>query len=131
MCPLCATSITTNGFHAYASVSHSLQPIAISHRDRTTIVSMSQTTNASFIANVESWMPTTSRKKSCAAGGYGVRARTAWHPLRFARVRGGHRRIGGHDRVRVVATLLHAAIPEVPHHVAVGSDRRQGEWKPE
>ena len=74
MCPLCATSITTNGFHAYASVSHSLHPIAISHRDRTTIVSMSQKTNASFIASVESWMPTTSRKKSCAAGGYGVRA---------------------------------------------------------
>ncbi len=45
-----------------------------SHRHSTTIVSKSQMSSASFIASVESLIETTSRKKSWAAGGYGVRS---------------------------------------------------------
>ena len=75
MCPLWAISNTTSGFQAYASVSHSERPVAASHRHSTTIVSRSQATSASFMASVESLIMTTRRKKSCAAGGYGVRSR--------------------------------------------------------
>ena len=41
MCPLCAISRTTSGFHAYASASHSLRRSPTSHRHSTTIVSRS------------------------------------------------------------------------------------------
>jgi hypothetical protein len=55
----------------------------------------------------------------------------ARHPNGFVRVRAGHRWIRWKHRVRVVAALLHAAVPQVSHHVAVRPDWRERERQPE
>ncbi len=92
---------------------------------------MSHATSASFIARVDSWIADDETKEQLSAGRIRRLRPQARHLARLVGVRVGHRRIGRDHGVRVVAELLNAPVPQVPHHVVVGADGRDGKGQPE
>ena len=99
-------------------------PVATSQRHSTTIVSRSQATSASFIASVESLSDHDQPEEELRRGRVRRAIAAARHARRLSVCVCAIAGSAGSTRVRVVAEQLHASVPQVAHHVAVGADRR-------
>ena len=123
MCPLCATSRITSGFHAYPITSHSGRPVKRSHRHTKKMVIMSRMVRTRLHHPGRFPHRHHQPKEQLRRRRVWRAVVTAGHAHGIGRVRVGERRIGGHDLVRVVAKPLGPSVPDVAHHVAVVVDR--------